>query len=163
MADPSISGEARMGASGNGHVPHESPADAMKDLSRQVGELRSHLAYFVSAKLDGVKVSVRNAGIYAALGIIGLIGIGGMVVTAVVLLLGGLAGAVSAMFGASVWLGELLVGVLVLALIGVGTWLGLSRLTKRFRENMVDKYERKCNEQRSEFGHDVHDRAAAGG
>lgn len=142
----------------NGH--HEAPSEALKDLGRQITELRSHVSYFISAKLDGIVVSLRNAGIYTAIGVVGLIVAGGLLVTAAVLLLSGLAGAVSAMFDARAWVGELIVGLLVLALAAAGVWFGLSWLTKNSRTKTVNKYERKRNDQRASFGHDVHDRAA---
>src|SRR5688500_19023508 len=106
-ADPSSSTGSRFDASastsGNGHAPHDTPAEAFKHLSGQLNELRSHVAYLVSAQLDGIVIGVRNLGIYAALGIVGLIALGGIVVTSVVLLLSGLAGAVSAMFDTEPW------------------------------------------------------------
>lgn len=163
-ADPSTTDGARFDTSaGNGRVPHDTPADALKDLMRQVAELRSHIGYFLSAKRDGIIVSLRNAGVYAALGLVGLIVVAGMLVTAVVLLLAGLAGAISAMFDAPAWVGQLIIGALVLAGMGGGVWFGLSWMTGKWRKRTVNKYERKRSDQRAEFGHDVHDRAVKGG
>jgi hypothetical protein len=156
VADPSSS-------PGNGRAPsppHETPAEAFEHLGVQLNELRSHVAYLVSAKIDGIVIGLRNAGIYAALGVVGLIALGAIVVTSVVLLLSGLAGAVSAMFDTSAWVGELIIGLVVLGLLAGATLFGLSWITKRSRQRTVDKYERKRNEQRAEFdGRDVHDRA----
>lgn len=162
--DPTrLPGGTRFDASGygagDGHAPHDSPTDAMKDVARQVSELRSYLSYFISAKLDGIIVSLRKLGVYSVLGLFALIGIGGMLVTAVVLLLIGLAGAVSAMFDASPWLGQLLMGALVLVLMIAGAWLGVWLIARSSRKKTVKKYERKRHDQRAEFGHDVHDRA----
>ena len=143
-------------SSGNGHP---SPTEAFAELGRTIGELRSHASYFISAKLDGIKLSVRNVAVYAALGVVGLIAAGGLIVTAVALLCIGLAGAVSAIFDIW-WLGHLVVGLLVLGAIAAGTWLGISWFMKATHTQMVRKYERLRDQQRAEFGHDVHDRAA---
>jgi len=146
---------------GNGsEQEHESPGEAARDLSRHLAELQSHVKYFLSAKLDGFKLSARNAVLYAILGAVGLIAFCAMVVTAVVLLMGGLAGAVAAMFDASPWVGNLIVGIIALLLIGSGGIFGMSWFTKKSRAKTVHKYERKRQDQRAQFGRDVGDRAA---
>ena len=52
---------------GNGSE-HESPGQAARDLPRHLAELQSHVQYFLSAKLDELKLSARNAVLYAILG-----------------------------------------------------------------------------------------------
>src|SRR4051794_6170414 len=83
------------GASANGHgdTYGGTPADAFKSAGARLAELREYAGYFVSAKVDGVKLTFRNIAVYAALGIVaGVVGLG-LLVTAAVLLLTGLAGA----------------------------------------------------------------------
>src|SRR5262245_55692793 len=50
-----------------------SPAEALRRLQQQVGELQAYLAHFVSAKVDGFVLSARQLALWAALGVVGLI------------------------------------------------------------------------------------------
>src|SRR5688572_21462422 len=59
------------GAGGNGHA--EAPTEHFKEAMNRVAELKEFASYYVGAKLDGIKVTLRNVGVYAALGIVGLI------------------------------------------------------------------------------------------
>jgi hypothetical protein len=147
-------------------TPEErSPADAFKELGRDLGELKEYAAYYVAAKLDGFKASFRNLGLYAVLGIVGLMAGGATVVTATVLLLTGIAGAISAIFRSDytppdrTWIGEITVGLLVLGGIGIGTMLFMKKFTAASRERTVKKYESRQQQQRVQYGHDVHERA----
>jgi hypothetical protein len=153
------SSRADAAPAGNGSE-HESPGQAAGDLPRHLAELQSHVRYFLSAWMDELKLSARNAVLYAILGVVALLVFCAIVVTAVVLLLGGLAGAASATFGAPGWVGNLIVGVLVLLLVAGGGFLGMSWYAKFSRAKTVHKYERKRQDQRSRFGRDVGDRAA---
>ena len=54
-------------------VPDDpAPTDALKDAFSHIGELRAYAIHYISAKADQVRLSIRKAGIYAVLGIIGL-------------------------------------------------------------------------------------------
>lgn len=142
-----------------------SPADAFKDLGSHFGELKEYAAYYLSAKTDGIKSSVRNLVLYAVLGVVGLIAGGAAVVTATVLLLTGIAGAISAIFRSDytmpdrTWIGEITVGLLILGGIGLGTMLFMKKFTAASRERTVKKYESRQQHQRMQYGHDVHERA----
>src|SRR5687768_9217043 len=98
-ARPGVSGRLRDSwenepADDNGR----SPAEAFKDVGTRFAELKEYASYYVAAKADGIKTSFRNLGLYAVLGIVGLMAGGAVVVTAAVLLLTGIAGAISAIF-----------------------------------------------------------------
>jgi len=147
-------------ADGNGHARHYTPpSEAVARLGHLVGEYKEYLFYYVGAKADSFKASIRNVGIYAGLGIVGLIAAGGIVATSCVLLLVGIAGGLGALFGGRVWLGNLIVGVLVLGTMGLGAWLMVSKLSKSFRSSTVKKYEQRQNWQRGQFGRSVQDAA----
>ncbi len=142
-----------------------SPADAFKNLGSQLGELKEYAFYFLAAKTDGIKASFRNLGLFAVLGIVGLMAGGAMVVTATVLLLTGIAGAISAIFRYHTvppdrtWIGEIIVGLVILGGIGIGTMLFMKKFTAASRERTVKKYESRQQQQRVQYGHDVHERA----
>ena len=137
----------------------QSPTDAFADAKTRLSELAEYISYYFSAKFDGVKVSVRNLGIYAAVGVIGLIAASALVTTAVVFVCIGIAGGLSALFGDRLWQGTLVAGLLVLALLGAGVWFGISRMTRSSRERTVRKYAARQQQQRAKFGHDVNERA----
>ncbi len=146
-----------------------SPADAFRDLGRALGELKEYAAYYVAAKADGIKASIRNLGLFAVLGIVGLIAGGSIIVTASVLLLTGIAGAISAIFRSDytppdrTWIGEITVGLLILGGLGIGTVLLMKKFTAASRERTVKKYESRQQQQRVQYGHDVHERAEEAG
>jgi hypothetical protein len=143
----------------------DAPADALKEAARTLGELREYVGYFVAAKLDGIKLTFRRIGVMAAVGVIGLLAAGAIVGTAAVLFCVGLAQAVATLLahenGAPrTWLGNLIVGLLLLLVIGGGAWYMMSRLTGSSRKATVKKYELRRQRERADFGHDVFQRAS---
>lgn len=142
--------------------PVEHPGEAFHEAARKLAELREFAAYYVAARLDALKTSVRNAGVYAALGLIGLAAGAAVVATAAVLLLLGIAGAFGALLGGRTWLGALITAVLVFGLMALGVVIGLKVLTKSFKSSTVKKYEERQRRQRQQFGgRDVRDEATA--
>ena len=143
----------------NGHDAGHSPAEAWKEVGTRIAEVKEFASYYVGAKLDGIKVSVRNLGIYAALGIVGLIAASAVITTSVVLLLCGLAWAIGAMFEYDrPWVGAIVVGLLVLGGLAGGIIFGMKKLTNTFRTQLVQKYENRQRDQRINFGEDVRGR-----
>ena len=49
-----------------------SPAEALRHLQQQVGELQAYLTHFVSAKIEGLVLSSRQLALWAVLGVVGL-------------------------------------------------------------------------------------------
>ena len=139
--------------------PPANAAEAFQNASRRFAELRVYTAYFVSAKLDQIKLTVRNIAVLAALGIVGLIAGGAVVATAAVLILQGIAGAISALAGGREWVGDLACGILVLAAIAIAIYVVMTRITKTSRSQTVSKYEDRKRQQHSELGADVQERA----
>jgi hypothetical protein len=137
----------------------QSPADTLKDISARLAELREYISYYLAAKADGLKISLRNLGVYAALGVVGLMAGGAFVVTLVVLLLRGIAGGLGALFHDRLWAGELVTAVLFLALMAVGVMFAMKKLTGSSRERTVKKYASRQQQQRAQFGTDVEQRA----
>jgi hypothetical protein len=142
-------------ASGQDH----SAAAALDQLLAQVAELRAYAMHFVSAKADGIKLSVRQAMVWAVLGVLGVIAASSAIVTAIVLLLTGLAGGLAVAFDSALWLGQVVVGFFLLVLIAVGTWIGLRLQQRKSRQKKVQQYAERQLQQRAAFGHNVADRA----
>jgi hypothetical protein len=147
---------------GDGSAPHAASAtDAMKGIGQLIGELREYASYYVGAKVDGFKITFRNIGIYAVLGVVGLIVMSAMVTTAVVLLLVGLALAIGKPFDPDQpWVGAVVVGLLVLGGLAAGVIIGMRKLTNTSRAALVRKYEERQRQQRIHFGRDVRGREA---
>jgi hypothetical protein len=138
----------------------EHPADALRAISSQIAELKEYVTYFISAKVDGIKASVRNVGLYAGLALVGAIVGAGLLVTAAALLLIGLAGAIGAIFDPDLrWLGDLVVGVVVLGgTVGGALWF-IKRMKRTSKQQTIHKYQSRQDQQRMQYGHDVSGRA----
>jgi hypothetical protein len=148
------------GTNGDGHHP----AEALRDAMGKLGELKEFASYYVSAKLDAFKVTGRNLGIYAALGIVGLIAGGTIISTAAVLLLVGIAIAIGKPFDPDQpWVGAIVVGLLVLGGLAGGIIWFMKRLTNTSRKRVVEKYENRQRDQRIIYGEDVRGRRAGTG
>ncbi len=135
------------------------PPQAVKEAFARFAELREFVAYYVSTRIDLVKLTIRRAGILAVLGIIALLAASTVVVTATVLVCIGLADMIGAALGRHAWAANLITGAAILAVIGVGGWIGVRWLMSSVRKQMVRKYELRRQKQRRDFGHDVKDRA----
>jgi len=155
-------GERSANAS-DAHAPPKTPAEVFDDLKLRIAEVREYVAYFVAVKADAIKLVVRTTVVYAAMGIIALLAVVAAVVTAVVMLLTGAAQAIGSALGGRMWLGDLIVGAGLLALLAIGVYIGVSSLTRSSRKNTVNKYESRQRAQQSQFGRDVEQRAARGG
>src|SRR5262245_61151862 len=110
-----------------------SPAEALRRLQQQIGALQAYFTHFVSAKVDGLIVSARQLVIWAALGIVGLTALVGLVVTAIVLLLSGAAAGFGLLFG-WLWLGQVVVGGGLLLLLALGIFIGLRIVQNKSRQ-----------------------------
>lgn len=148
------------GTNGSGHHP----ADALRDVGAKFAELKEFASYYLAAKIDSYKITARNLGIYAALGILGLIAGSAIITTAAVLLLVGLALAIGKPFDPDQpWVGALVVGLLVLGGLAAGIIVFMKKLTNTSRKRVVEKYENRQRDQRIYYGEDVRGRRAGTG
>jgi hypothetical protein len=131
------------------------PAEALGAAFGKLRELREYFAYYLAAKRDLLKLTLRQTAIRAAIGLVGLIALTAIVVTASVLLCVGLAQLVSTWCGGRAWAGNLVVGVLLLALLAGGMIFGARYLSGMWRKQTVQNYELRRKRQRADFGHDV--------
>jgi hypothetical protein len=138
---------------------HSAPAHALRDALARFAQLREFVAYYLAVRIDSLKVSIRNAGLYAAVAVLALLGTAAMIVTAVVLLLVGVAGAFAELFPGHPWLGDIITAAIFLGVVAVGLWLGMKMLTNSFRRYLVQKYERRQSRQRQQFGSDIRQEA----
>lgn len=139
-------------------------AEAFARIKCDLDELKEYGSYYLSAKIDGIKGSIRNIGLYAALGVLGLIIGGAIVATAAGLIVVGIGHGLGVLFGYRFWLGYLVTGIVILGLVAAGAWMMMNKLTRAWRSSTLKKYEQRKQTQRIRFGgHNVADRAAASG
>jgi hypothetical protein len=147
---------------------HAAPTEALRDVGRSAAELKEYLSYFIAAELDRMKLTLRNLTIYAALGAVGLIAGGALVVTAVVLAIMGLAGLLNALIniggyaqraGVVPALGYLIVGLLLLGAVAGGAVIMIRHMFNSSRSKTIEKYENRRRQQTLDHGTNVHQRA----
>lgn len=137
----------------------QAPPEALKDIGTRISEIGEYASYFITAKLDGIKLSLRNLGMMAVLGVVGLIAGAAFIVTLVVMLLRGIAYGLGDLLWDKVWLGELITSVLFLTLMVVGVMMRMKKLTNSSRERTAKKYAARQQHERIKYGTDVHQRA----
>ncbi|HYO07571.1 MAG TPA: hypothetical protein VER17_01240 [Tepidisphaeraceae bacterium] len=164
---PGVNPSASAGGTGYGGrlgadavTDDQAPGQAFKSVSNRLSELSEYISYFISAKTDGIKLTLRNVAIFAALGLVGLIAGGAMVVTAVVMVCVGIATGLGRLFNYHYWAGSLLTGLLLLGLVAGGIYFGLKTIGKSSRTATVKKYAARQQQQRAKYGQDVRQRAS---
>jgi hypothetical protein len=116
--------------------------------------------YYLETRLDALGLSIRRAVVGLALGVVGAIGAAAGLVMAVVLLLRGLAEALTVLFGGRAWAGDLVVGGGVILLTAGSLWAVKAYLASVARRRTVEKYEHQRSQQRTRVGHDASQRVA---
>lgn len=140
-----------------------SPPEALRRLQQHIEALQAYFTHFVSAKIDGMRLSALQLGMWTALGVVGLLALAGLIVTAIVLLLGGAAGGVALLCGGQLWLGQVIVGGGTLLLLTLGILVGVRTWRHRSRQQKVQQYDERQLQQRTAFGHSAADRATENG
>jgi len=136
-----------------------SPPEALRRLQQQIEELQAYFTHFVSAKVDGFRLSGQKLALWIALGLIGLLALAALVITAIVLLLDGAAAGLGLLFGGRLWLGQVVVGGGLLILLALGIFIGMRAWQHRSLQQKVQQYDERQLQQRAAFGHSVADRA----
>ena len=156
-------GEDPRGARERRHWPPDLAEEAedrpatssLRNLLDDFRRIRELGAYYLTAKKDRLRLSVRQAFIWSAVGFLALCVLLTVVITAVVLLLGGLASGLGQAFGESAWLGPTVLGGGLLLLTAGATAAVLAWLGRSFRRKTVEKYERLEAHQRATFEEDA--------
>lgn len=135
--------------------------DELKLLLKQFRELGEYFSYFVTAKTDSAKLSLRQFVLWVVLASVGFVALGGLIVIASWLLLSGTAEGLGRLFGDRPWIGSLITGFLPLAGLGVGMYGAVARQSRIARERTAKRYERRQARQQAQFGRNVADWATA--
>lgn len=122
-------------------------------------ELREYVEYYLSARADRLRYATRQLIIYGLIAVALLLATMIAGAMAVILLVLGTVGALSALLGWT-WQAQLAVGGVLILLLAGGLFSGIKYRKEQDRRKTVEKYERRRKYQTSHFGHDAHRRAA---
>jgi len=139
--------------------PAASPATALQILLRLVRESIEYGKYYLRVKLARLQLTLATAILVIALVLAGGLAGLAMVITASVLLVRGVAELLTEFLGGHEWAGDILTGVLILAGILAGTYLGVKGATRGLRSGFAATLESLRREQRERFGTDVRERS----
>ena len=135
------------------------PTDHLKDAAARLGEIKDYASYYVSAKVDSYKSSAKSLALYAVLGLLGAVAGTAILATAGVLLVRGIAEALTVLFNGRAWLADLLTGIVLLGAVLGTTYFLVAKLLGKSRLATKRKYEDLKREQLIKHGHNVHERA----
>lgn len=136
-----------------------SPVDA---LLKHFAELRAYALLYLETRKDQLQALLRRGMLLFVLGIVVLLAATSAVVTAMVLLMTGVARGLGVLLGGHFWAGEILVGAGMLAAIGAGLWLSARAAAHAARQRLADKYAQRRAELHARFRRDLSSRAKAG-
>jgi hypothetical protein len=132
--------------------------DVIRTLYLRLGELFDYAAYYLLTRIDAGKHYLKRKILWLSIVALTVLACAGATVTAVVLLCAGVADGLSDLLGHR-WAGELLTGVLLLAVTaGAGYWLMNHLVGQSKRERMM-KFEKMRARHRQRYGHDIADAA----
>ena len=130
--------DGRPRSNGSADVPSFSQlADKVGKRLESVG---TSLRTLWNVRKDRAQLAVRRRIQNVAIVVVGALAVGTAVIHGVILLVGGTAAGLARLFGGRVWLGDLLAGVLFLALIGGGIALALSSWNRSQLAKQKKKY-----------------------
>ncbi|HEX4149706.1 MAG TPA: phage holin family protein [Pirellulales bacterium] len=138
--------------------PRTPPPDPWAPLLLQVDELREYFSYYIGARTDLFRARLRRLVVAAVSIFVVAVAAATFAATASALVLVGLGAGLGELLGGRIWLGNALVGVLVLVVVGLGgvgatRWLNTSSRMKTIRS-----YAQRRERQRRQFGRDVSSR-----
>jgi hypothetical protein len=116
--------------------------EELKLLLKQFRELGEYFSYFVTAKMDTAKLSVRRVVLCVVLATFGFVAIAGLIVIASWLIVSGVAGGLSGLFGNRPWAGNFITGILLLGGLWLGTNFAMAKWNRIVREGTAKKYGR---------------------
>ncbi len=129
--------------------------DALHEALQRVAEAREYLVYLAAVELDRLKLKFRRIIIWAAIAVAGLIVLLAVLVSAIALLLWGLADSIGAAFGGRTWIGALIIGGGILLLAGGTLYGGIWGWNRSAFNAAKQRYKERKRRQRERFGHSV--------
>src|SRR5277367_2234445 len=116
-----------------------SPSESLGAAGRDLRDLLDYFSRFISAKVDSLWSTGRTLGFFAALAVVALVMVLGIVGAAGVMIVVGIAEGLTKLFGRA-WLGDLASGLLVLGVILGGGYVGIKIVLGRSLRRIRQKY-----------------------
>jgi hypothetical protein len=133
----------------------------MRLMLEQLHELGEYVSYFLKAKTDSIKFSLRKTLLRIVLAGLGIVAFAVTIVTGIWLLFSGLADGLAVLFGGRPWVGNSLTGMLLLAGVGFVAYRMVVAGERAARERTVEQYEKRQAQQQKRFGRNVSGASAA--
>jgi len=124
--------------------------------------LYAYVIHYLAARVDAAGAHVRRIALWTLAAIAAAVAGLTAIIVAVVMALTGLARGVGLLLGGEDWAGLLIVGIGVLGLVAAGGYFSVRAWSHRWAQTTREKYERRREKERSEFGSDTLQRAASG-
>ena len=135
------------------------PPHPLDGIFKQVREVVEYANFYVEARKDMVRASVRSLIWKAIFGLIAALAGVTVIIVAVVYFLSGIAHGLGRLFGDELWLGELTTAVAVFVVLVITALIGIRSMNRKSRERTLGKYERRQQQQRERFGRSATERA----
>jgi len=134
------------------------PAAPLADAAARLHEIPDYLEYWLTAKLNQLRLWFRKLRRAVYLSFLLLIAVATAVAASVFLLCRGVAEALGALVGRP-WLGDLLTGIVLLTVLALAVPFAMARTARISKLNTLAAYERRRRRHREKHGTDVHERA----
>jgi hypothetical protein len=156
-SDEENPGSARAGE--QSPAPDEpTPGERFHEAIGAAGEVRRYVEQLIATQIDLLKLSIRQAIIYAIVGVLALLVLLAAIVAAAAMVVVGLSQAIAELAGGHAWVGNLTVGLGFLLIVGIGTWIGIRRVKEASLRATIERYERRAQQQKVETGHNAPER-----
>ena len=111
-------------------------------FARRIPEIRSDIGWYAAVQRDRARSVVSRLVLQVAIGVLGLIAVSTLFAIAASVAVAGAAGGVAALLGDRPWLGNLLTGITMLAILCGGTILWFRSHRNERMRRLVRRYER---------------------
>jgi len=133
--------------------------EALNEVQKHLNEVTEYASQYLAAKADGIKLSMRTAGMWAALGALGGLAAAGFVIYSAILLLSGITNGLAVALDGRLWLAQLIVGAVVLVVFFGAIYFAMNKFVSAARLSTERKYEQRQAQQRVRFGTNARERA----
>jgi hypothetical protein len=113
---------------------------AASEAAVRAAEIGSHVGTLIEVRTDRARAAAQRAMLVVAIAVLALIALGTIVVSASIRIVSGIAASFSEAFGGRPWIGDLLGGSLVLALIALSTACAWKLWTRARWKRLEAKY-----------------------
>jgi len=114
---------------------------AFAESARNVAVAWAAAQTYLSAQADRLKLLVRTGVIFAIVGLLTLLFVAAIFVTAAVLLMLGAADAIARLLGGQQWAGDLITGAVVVLATVIGGYVVVARMTRASRLRTMASYQ----------------------